>query len=378
MRAEDLLTAALVEANDQLLAMYDLTGIVGRSLDAHETVPVVLERLRHLLGAESVRITGDADFVSTYSSVPSVGSDTVTVEVSDAWGPDIWISAERRDRFGTAEAKMISAVGRLAASAIRVSELHNHRLRQALSSRELEAAAELARLALPSWRPNLGGADVYARSDPALDAGGDLFTFTQIGDVLHFAVGDVSGKGLPAAMVMTSVVSAANAAFGQVGDAGPGKALSTIDQWTYAYLNDTGLFVTMLVGSLDIRERRLRLASAGHSPVFWVSETGAVAVPAETPPLGVVPISAPLGWEVAGSDVNGMLVVGSDGLTEQVNHVGEMYGDDRLVDLLERSLGRPAAELGEHIFADVESFADGSSQSDDRTVLLLNCLEQRK
>jgi serine phosphatase RsbU (regulator of sigma subunit) len=248
--------------------------------------------------------------------------------------------------------------------------MHRRAVAQAVVARDHDTASTLAQLALPTWRPEIDGAELFARSDPARLAGGDLFAFAIIDGLLHFVVGDVSGKGLPAGLMMTMVISASNAAFQTHGAVGPAAVMKAIDRSVYGYLSDGGLFVTLLVGSFDPSGRRLRLSNAGHSPVFYVHDGHASSVDASVPPIGVLPLD-----DVAETDValqpGDRLVVASDGFTEQADPSGEHFGEVRLAALISAT-GRRVGELGSHLFELIEEYQGAAAQSDDRTLLILD------
>ncbi len=387
------LTGALIEANDQLLALYELAKVSTSSLDVHASVGEILSRAKRLLDAESMLLFAeDGLILGEESDVASAGdrsiddvrggttrtltaSTTASVQASNSSGLQATLIARRADRpFGTADHKLLSAVANMALGALHTSRLHQEAVDQAVVSRDHDTASELAVGALPKWRPDVPGFDLFARSDPARSAGGDLFTFAYVEEVLHFVVGDVSGKGLPAAMMMTNVISAAMAAFQTVGTSGPAAVVSAIDSWVYEYLSDAGLFVTLVGGSFDPASGVLRLANAGHSPVLFVRDGSADLVDASVPPIGVLPFEM-LGEDALTESVyettpGDRLIVSSDGFTEQENPSGEMLGDDEFARLICEDPG-PTDDLGSRLFTMLERHADTAEQSDDRTLLIL-------
>ena len=159
------------------------------------------------------------------------------------------LKISRDQVFSTGDRKLMTAVAEVALGAVQASVMHENAVASALVAQEHQTASELAQLVLPSSQPNLAGAAIFARSDPAREAGGDFYCFDEVDGRVLFAVGDVSGKGLPAAVTMTTVVSAAMAAFASKGSLGPTSVLRYIDRWLYQSLDDAAMFVTLLVGS---------------------------------------------------------------------------------------------------------------------------------
>lgn len=385
------LTGALIDANDQLLALYALTEVTTDSLDGETSVREILDQAKTLLEADAlilnesdgISITvGTGDSARTPSPVkadPGLASTTASVSVTNESGGEATLTARRADRpFGTADHKLLTAVANVALGAVHTSRLHGEAVDQAVVSRDHDTASQLAVRALPSWKPEMATADLFARSDPARAAGGDLYTYAEVDNTLHFVVGDVSGKGLPAAMMMTNVISASLAAFHGSGESGPSAVLSQIDSWLYEFLSDAGLFVTLVVGAFNQTTNELRLANAGHSPVMWISNATVEMVEANVPPIGVLPLDiGPPPEEVSFSTHAGdRLVVASDGFTEQENPDGVMFGEDRLTARLTADPACSSTDLAASLYADLETYADGSEQGDDRTVLILSVTDE--
>ena len=378
------LAGALVDTNDQLLGLYDLVSLSIESLDERHAVLAILDRAKSILRADALLLRADKEYsigaptavaaLQALHQVPvQAGDSTATsVQLQTPDGQHVDLAALRGSSpFGTADSKLLNAVGTMLVGAVHRARLHKTGLDQAVMARDHDTASELAQRALPGWRPDATKLDLFARSAPARAAGGDLFTFAVVDDDFHFVVGDVSGKGLPAALMMTTTISAANAAFASVGDAGPAAMLKTIDSWVHDALSDAGLFVTLLVGSYNLTTGVLQTCNAGHSPVGTVQNDSFIPVDAQVPPIGVFPV------ETVENHIHHLVpgdrfVAASDGLTEQENMVGEMFGDKRLEALLVDGSIDSANALGESVFDAVAAFAGEAPQSDDRTLLILH------
>ena len=389
------LTATLVEANEQLLVLYRLASISVESLNETEAVAAILDQAESLLAADLLvfSVEGHQLHATNEPLATSAGRrrrhddepppvdvgrapNQTSVEVTN--GPlNATLYAHRDNKtFGTADHKLLTAVASMALGAVQTSRHHHQALEGAVAKRDHDTASELAQLALPTWRPDLPGVEVYARSDPARAAGGDLFTFAVQGSTLHFVVGDVSGKGLPAALMMTTVISAATAAFQSVGASGPGPVLEAIDDWVHSYLAEAGLFVTLMAGSYDVDSRRLALASAGHGPIFYQDDGRPRSIESVVPPIGVLPLSevGPIRETVIQTRPGSRLVVSSDGFTEQQNLSGQMWGEEKMVNVLADS-DLSAADLGTFLFNRLQDHAGAADQTDDRTLLIITTTE---
>lgn len=374
------LAGALVEANDQLLGLYDLVSLTIESLDEQRAVLAILDRAKSILNADALLFRTDRDYavgppnaVAALDAVHLVpvqagDSSATSVPLLTPDGRTVDLAALRNSApFGTADKKLLEAVGKMLVGAIHRARMHQTALDQAVMARDHDTASELAQRSLPRWRPDPERLDLFAQSSPARASGGDLYTFALVDDTFHFVVGDVSGKGLPAALMMTTTISASNAAFASVGDAGAAAVLKTIDSWIYESLADAGLFVTLLVGTYNLTSGELQTCNAGHSPVGIVRDATWLPLAAQLPPIGVLPVEA---IEASTQQLGrgDRFIAASDGLVEQLNMVGNMFGDERLESLLVDE--SPTAEaLGKSVFSAVSDFAGVQPQTDDRTLL---------
>lgn len=259
------------------------------------------------------------------------------------------------------------------------------RLLQQRLQREREAAARLAGELDAARRIQMGilprpesafpaerRFEIAASMEPAREVGGDLYDFFMLDENrLFFLVGDVSGKGLEASIFMAvskALCKSAALRRGQRIEELLGEANAEI-----ARENSEGLYVTVFAGVLDTRSGRLEYCNAGHPPPFVVGAGGKITSLADGggPPLCVLE-----GFAYAAAqhsmDRRGVACVVSDGVTEAMNRQGELYGTDRLRQVLERhgNAGDPGA-IVEAIRADVARFADKAEVADDLTLLVL-------
>ena len=232
----------------------------------------------------------------------------------------------------------------------------------------------LPRPRLPS--PAFPQVDVGALIVPAKEVGGDFFDVLELDENhLFFSVGDVSGKGVPAAFLM-AVLTVLMRTQARAGHA-PDDILRRVNR-ELILQNDSGMFATALCGLLDTRSGRLVYAPAGHCPPVLFSpaatasdgdggmeidylESGGIA-------LGVLEdASFPLGEVVLKPGAG--LVLYTDGITEAMSPNGELYEEERFLTVLQACAGRPCREVIKTIVAHVEAFRAGAEQSDDLTLL---------
>ncbi|MEI2796195.1 SpoIIE family protein phosphatase [Pseudoxanthomonas sp. F11] len=242
--------------------------------------------------------------------------------------------------------------------------------RQKLES-ELSIAREIQQAMLP---PGLAidrehaHLEAYARLEPAKAVGGDFYCFTQTDpDCLWFAVGDVSDKGVPAALFMARTVTVLEVA-ASTHDS-PERVLAEASR-RLVQGNDACMFATVLCGCVDVRTGACVLASAGHDAPLLLHADGRVeALPVQPgPPLGFeVGDAFPL-W--SGTLPSGAtLLAWTDGITEAFDAGDQAFGAERIPDALQP--GASAREQCEGLIARVHAFAGTAPQSDDITALAL-------
>ena len=231
--------------------------------------------------------------------------------------------------------------------------------------------------------PERNDIDLYARMTPAKAVGGDLYDFFLQGQTFYFCVGDVSGKGVPASMTMAVAVNL----FRTVAKEGfPPAYVATKLNDTLSADNDSGLFVTMFIGMINLKTGRMDFCNAGHNPPLIIDRPAAPGEPNRTHFLEMEP-NAPIGlWpelEFVGETVENVkgrqLFVYTDGVTEAENAAQEQYGDDRLLQLLSTArqpLGENVPKsrsryLVERVGDSVKAFVGDAEQSDDLTMLAI-------
>ena len=235
--------------------------------------------------------------------------------------------------------------------------------------------------------PDRNDIDVYATLIPAKDVGGDLYDFSLQGDTLHFCIGDVSGKGVPASLFMAITRTLYHNIIAR--ESSPARIAESLNH-SIAVDNKENMFVTMYIGTLDLKQGILTLCNCGHNApltnasakentllngqdIPHLSASGSVdylSFPPTNIPIGV--IEGFTYEEVTVKiDPGFLLFLYTDGITEAENASHQLYGDQRLrqeLDGMKRK--NPSAQLDvEHILNTVHLYADGYTQSDDITML---------
>lgn len=257
-------------------------------------------------------------------------------------------------------------------------KLVNDKLRQAYSKleettkakerveSELRIAREIQRHMLPRVFPRRRDVDIYAMMTPAKEVGGDLYAYALIDDQLYFCVGDVSGKGVPAALFMAEVTRMFRTL---VDGLLLPDAIATRLNHALAEDNEQGMFVTMFIGLINLKTGHMEYCNAGHNPPLLDGEFMKMESNA---PIGLWPELDYAGEEVV--DMHGKtLFIYTDGINEAENKEREQFGDDRLKALLQKDLG-DARQTSEAIHKAVEDFVGGAEPSDDLTKM---CIKMR-
>jgi sigma-B regulation protein RsbU (phosphoserine phosphatase) len=236
---------------------------------------------------------------------------------------------------------------------------------------EMEAAAAIQQSILPGPLP-LGAAehriDLHADMHPAREIGGDFYDYFMLDERrLVVTIADVSGKGIPAALFMAVSRTVMRNAPVETDMAQRMREANRL----LATGNTACMFVTMFSGVLDIETGRLRYCNAGHNAPYLLRAGGGCDMLKPTGiPFGIDPDRA---YEIAETVLasGDTLFMFTDGITEAFNPAGEILGDARLDNVLDRERGSGAAELVEKVIGATAEFAAGAEQSDDITCLAL-------
>ena len=285
--------------------------------------------------------------------------------------------AEREVRGGTApfaatDAETLALYASQAAVALENATLHREALEQERLERELELAAAIQRQLLPTSIPCPPGYDIAARSLPSRRVGGDVYDFVATPEGLFFMLGDVAGKGVPAALMAASLQTAVRLLVQGAAD------LSDLTRKLHLHLlastPDTK-FATVFMARLR-PTGELEWISAGHNPVLLVSPRGECEqLRAVGPPLGLLPdVSYPS--HTVSLDHGSVLVAYTDGLSEAPapGEDGEDFGLEGIAALAVERRSAPMEHLVSELFEAVASHTGGAPPHDDRTVLALRRL----
>ena len=235
---------------------------------------------------------------------------------------------------------------------------------------ELRIARDIQMSMVPSIFPEREGLDMYASMTPAKEVGGDLYGYLLMGDKLYFAVGDVSGKGVPASLFMAQ----ATRLFLTLAKQGmmPAEICTRINDALSGDDNESGMFVTFWLGLVDLSTGRLNFCNAGHNPpvIGGGQQHGEFLDMIPNAPIGLWP-----GLEYEGEEIDSIkgrpLFIYTDGLNEAENPQQEQFGDDRMLEFLRHTHFDTAQQVIEALKAEVEAHRNGADPNDDLTMMCL-------
>lgn len=276
--------------------------------------------------------------------------------------------------YSQEDVDLLTTVASQAAIAIENARLHLEELEKQKIEKELETARRIQQGLLPKENPKIEGLDVSGISIPATSVGGDYFDFIEL-DEKHLVVivGDVSGKGMSAALYMSKIQGMVQLASGMYSS--PRDILVEVNRKIYDGI-ERNSFITMIVALFDLEEHKTIICRAGHNPVL-LSVNGTISsLKMKGIGLGLEEGSI---FEQELEQMEKTFAPGntfifySDGLTEAMNRDQVEFGEDRVVELVRSNIHLNAAEIQQKVIAEVERFRGDAEQNDDITVVVVKC-----
>ena len=241
---------------------------------------------------------------------------------------------------------------------------------------ELNIAREIQMSMLPANFPNHPEFDLYAEVRPAKEVGGDLYDFLEVGDSVFFLVGDVSGKGVPAALFMAIT----RAAFRFVGALGlPMSEVMYRVNNTLCDGNENNMFVTIFAARLDTKTGEMEYCNAGHNPIVILNQEGKASFLSAKPNLaaGLIP-DFPYVAERTKLEFGSRLILYTDGVTEAEREDKAQFGEEALLNWASKLPWNVNAKGAAHSLHDeVKQFTEGADQNDDITIMVIDLNETK-
>jgi phosphoserine phosphatase RsbU/P len=393
-----LMTADLVTSQDQQLALYRLTQAMRDHVTVEETLRAVVAEAVRMVRAQ----VGYAMFVPASAAEPQLvqqppgwqgqateheihlmepGSDLAPGGVTNLLHVPVWVRgsvmaglglANRPGGFSAPEIKLTRAIADQASAQIERMLLYQEMFDQAKLRTEMELARRVQLDLLPRTLPRVPGLDIYANSRPAFQVGGDFFDF------IHnekrpfiFSIGDVTGKGLSAALLMTMTRTALHSKSQFMPYPTPEAVMRQSNEDLYNDFTRVGVFATVFVGQYEPGSQKMMYANAGHAPVIYRPRDGEpMLLRADATAIGILPVNHCRN-QVLRMGPDDLLVVATDGFSDVRDPSEETFGIDRLMELIERLHAGTAHEIAAGMFEEADRFGHGRPQDDDQTLIVI-------
>ncbi|MFH0991888.1 MAG: GAF domain-containing SpoIIE family protein phosphatase [bacterium] len=275
-----------------------------------------------------------------------------------------------RGTFTREDEHFLEAFSVHVALAIENARLHESEVEKKKMEREIEIAGSIQRRLLPKEIPLIPNYDIAAITKPSKMVGGDYYDVIKLSETKSlFLVADVSGKGIPAALLVSTVHAYIHAYLGQIEELDNlGKGLNT---FVYEH-TEAERFITLIAGILDVETGMFNYLNAGHNyPYLYRYKTHAVETLAGGGiPLGMFDFAEYQNLQVQ-LEPSDILVLYSDGVTEAMNPAKDQYSEERLMEQLKTLASEGSERVKSGIVEDVERFVSHEPPSDDLTLVII-------
>jgi sigma-B regulation protein RsbU (phosphoserine phosphatase) len=277
-----------------------------------------------------------------------------------------------RTSFSAEDARLLNVLSDQIAIALENIDLYQAKLEKQHIEKEISVAREIQKMLLPYVIPMGKNFEISAMNIPSKEVGGDYYDFIQLDDLhIGIAIGDISGKGIPGAMLMSNLQATLRASVWQFPE--PAGVMQRINN-QIANTTSSEKFATFFYGILDSKKLTFTFTNAGHNyPIIkkrsgqycYLSDGGLV--------IGVKPDFEynQTKMKLSPGDT---LVFYTDGITEALNPQVEEFGEQKLLDIIVQYPYRSAEQLRNYIYEEMIRFTQGESQYDDLTLIVLQIL----
>ena len=412
----------LAERYEEINLLYTIGEILGRTVTLEDAAQTILTEISETVGARVASILVHDSRTNTLQAVAALGMPTenippinaddpssvsarvfrtqhplivvgkgVTFGSESPYGrgemlsvPIMWTTpsggqplgvvnlADRRSRqpFTAGDQKLVTAIATQIGTAIQNARLVSASLDRQRLLQEMSLAHDLQMKLLPATDVVAPEAEVTARVVPAESVGGDFYQLFKLRDKrTGILIGDVSGHGYRAALIMALAMSAS--AIHAQNFISPGETLGALLKSLREELESTEMFISMFYGVADPEQGKLTYANTGHPHAFVVSQEGTVTrLAAGDPPLGMVegvPATASLSW-VKQKD---LLVLFTDGISDARNTRDERLGEERVLDLIRENRENDTQIIVDRVFKMLEVHTRTVPRRDDLTLVVM-------
>jgi len=355
-----------------------LGSALGRPQDDEARLTISRSIVNHVLVQKKAVLSQDASMDKNLPTSASIADLKIrSVMCVPLLTPDsqalgiLQLDTSDRKQFHQEDLDVLTAVASQAAISIQNATLHESLLERERLDRDLKLAEQVQKRFLPQSVPEVPGFEFFAHYEPAYEVGGDYYDFVPLtGNRFAVAVGDVSGKGVAAALMMAKF--SGDTRYCIITENSPGAAAGELNHLLFA----AGIeekFITLSLCIVDVAQRTLDLSSAGHPPILVRRAGGKVEEVGEDIagfPLGIIPGTEYKHREIT-LNTGDVAVVYSDGVTDARNLREELYDfreNRRLIRRLSETSGGPEV-VGRAILQDIREYSAGHVQVDDITLV---------
>ena len=290
------------------------------------------------------------------------------------------VNKRSADAFSEDDLNLLLPLSDQAASTVALVKLYGELAMKQRIEQELRVAHDFQQMLLPRECPSVSGFEISAFSIPAQEVGGDYYDFFFVDSdhrYLGVVIADVSGKGIPGALIMSLVRSTIRAE--ARGNLSPRDVLVRANERTYADTKEN-VFITVTYGILDTVERKFRFVRAGHEPLvkFRADSENAQLISPEGIAMGMVDtdLFSMVQEAVVNLETGDTAYLYTDGVVEAMDPVEEEYCQKRYFDFLAAHRTLPPQEIIEKCLEDIREFTRGHPQHDDITMIAIRVLDR--
>jgi len=267
----------------------------------------------------------------------------------------------------------LSALANITISALENARLMKETIEKQRLEKELDLARTIQKGLLPRAIPEFENYEIAATNESSQQVGGDYYDVIRISpDEVVIAIGDVSGKGIPAALLMANV----QAALRTIAPLRLPLAEATERINSIVYSNTSAdKFITFFWGILHLRNHTFTYVNAGHNPPYHLSGSAVHPLSTGGMILGILPTPPPYESAIIQLQKDDVIATYTDGVNEAMSKNMREYGDERLIQLLGKMRASSATSILERVKKDIVDFTKGAKQSDDITMLLVKRLQ---
>lgn len=361
-----------------------LPKVIRRPQDSTEEIVISHSIIDQAIDEQAALLVGDTSHDTRFKQSDSVVKHHIHSAIcvpfiyrNETLGVMYLDRRNYNDAFKENDLRLACGIANMAALAIINARMHQKMLVQHAKERELEIARTIQQNLLPKKMPALADFEIAGISEPAHMVGGDYFDVIALPDGRYvLAIADVSGKGVPAAILIAAVRAAVQIEVRNMVD---GNLVEVVDRLNHMVCRDTSgsMFVTMVLSILDPVERTLTYCNAGHVHPILCNAAGELEMlDVGGCFLGIMPGLAYEQGTVTLTEES-VLLMYSDGVTDMIDETHDLYGIQRLTEFLIGARGLSAEMLCQALEQQADGFRGGVEPFDDLTLLILKATRLR-